>query len=696
MFSTTRSGMFSTTRNGSMRAVRRAATLSSLLFVVAALVGGTAESAAPKMCIADAAGVPGSPGTPDWFTPGQVTNTNQPNRIAYQPMDPRWLGAMTLDFGSGSISEVEYRALHTQSGQQRFLLLSWQIKSIAQFGVDQTRLYAGFYNQAANSGALITVILKNTATGEEPGMFFPPGTPVARSSADTVGGSPYFEVVLTTGTGTDPATWTSPAATPGWLTSSLRTWINAQVNPYKWTVQVRVPLSANIADGIDLQPASFRMWHYAQVEALLSGSAPPAIVPYTWPRPDPGQPALTYASFLQGIQQVYPPAIDPNVADGDTSWGEFALVANPAADATCGGIYLTTDRIGTRATPFSSQIKLDANNTFFAEPHNRAGAIGNNIMSATFKIANWGSQVGDTQAASWTAPAALTNVPSGPVAANAFGNIEGQWNPSANLADICPFIGQSGGAGVPGNPACPNVNPTRLSHQCIMVELQGPGLNFVRDSAFRNMDFVKASTFEREAEISVVGLDAMPAGQRDVFLYVERRNMPRYPTKVGEPGEEPGEQPQDPPGADVNRIDAVLAGRLRHSDEDIANLMPTWIVHAYHDTGERIRLSSGEHTVLQPQNAFGYFVQHEGAFNGWADVIEGADRLREDLYKVAPQNDGAVRVKTIVQAVEGNEPPVGQWPPVEPPKDSRLWLWILLALILLAVIIFALRRARNP
>jgi hypothetical protein len=654
--------------------------LTGALLMAMMLLGAAAHAAAPRMCIPDALGIPGTSGAPDWFTPGQLTATNNPNKIAYQPSDPRWRGAMSLDYGSGSVSQVEYRAMYT--GAQQSILLSWQVKSIMQFAVDNTALYAGFYAPVANKGALITVTLKATSTGTN----LPEGTPTARSAAETQSnGTPFFAVSLTTGTGADAATWTAPVAQPAWLTSSLRVWINAQTNPYTWTVQLLVPVNTNIASGIDVQPASFRMWHYTQTQGLLSANTPPVIVPYTWPRPDPGQPVLTYASFQQGIQKVFPPA---------TGWGEFALVANPDLDANCGGVYLANDHIGTRVTPFNSQIKLNADNTFFAEPENRTTtAINSNVLSATFRIANWGSQVGDDTAASWTAPSALTNVASGGVAASSLGNIEGHWNPSNSLGDVCPFIGQSGAGGVTGNGSCPNANPTRMLHQCILVKLQGPGLNFVRDSASRNMDFVKASRFEREAEISVVGLAALPAPKRDVFMYVERRNMPRYPLKEGE------QPPTVPPVPDVvPNPNNVAVGRLpQRRDEDYAALMPTWIVHSYHDTGETIHLAGGDFKVVAPQTAFGYFVVHEGAFNGWADVIEGADRLREDLYKVAPPNDGAVRVKTVIQAVEGTEPVVGQdWPPSTTPTTPHKpwWLWFLIALLLLVVIVVLSRRKK--
>src|SRR2546421_12593749 len=78
------------------------------------------EAAAPKMCIPQAIGVPGQPGAADWWTAGQNVYT-----LFDKPSDPRWRGAMSLDYGIGTTSDAELRAQFDQQGGTTYLLLSW-------------------------------------------------------------------------------------------------------------------------------------------------------------------------------------------------------------------------------------------------------------------------------------------------------------------------------------------------------------------------------------------------------------------------------------------------------------------------------------------------------------------------------------------------------------------------------------------
>ena len=660
------------------------AAVSFLLLALAlSLFSGIALAQAPKICIPPGGGVPGSGGSPDWWTPNQQTNTGDDNVFAYQPFDPRWEGAYSLDYGDGSISQVDFRGLYDEAGGQQYLLLSWRVKSTAQFSVDNTTLYAGFYSPAADEGSLLRIVLRDTSTGADAAF---PGLPAAAAMAP---GNPLFSATLETGSGDDPAQWTTPAS-PAWLSDTLRVWIEGQTNPYNWTVQVRIPLGAA---GLNLDPTDFKIWSYVQ-EAVLLAEGAIGIVPYTWPRPPSGD-ALQYASYQQGINQVYPQADD---------WGDFALVANPAADPTCPGVDITSSRIGTR-NAVSSQIELTADNTFFAEPENKtSAAIPDNVLSATFRIANWGSQVGDTNSASWAAPAALTNVTTGPGGTGApvggFATIEGTWNPSDDPAGLCPFVGNP--TSDPTSPCAPGSAPTRMLHQCMLVELTGPGLNFIRNSVYRNMDFVGASLFERDAEISVVGLSDHPAGKRDVFLYVERRNMPAYHDD-GAPSSKPSDTLPQRDGQDRRIAAAVAAAPAvatappdpsadppAGTNEPATDALPTWTVHAYHDTGQTIRLADGEHRVLLPQTSFGYYLSHEGPLLGWSDRLDGAERLREDLYRVAPANDSAVVIKTLIQAVEPGDTAIGEpWPPKDATQGFGRVFWIIL---LVLVVLFIWRR----
>jgi hypothetical protein len=55
----------------------------------------------------------------------------------------------------------------------------------------------------------------------------------------------------------------------------------------------------------------------------------------------------------------------------------------------------------------------------------------------------------------------------------------------------------------------------------MLVELSGGGYVFYPASVYRNMDFVGASTFERDAEINVRGLPETSLPKRDVYLSID-------------------------------------------------------------------------------------------------------------------------------------------------------------------------------
>src|SRR5262249_52071077 len=129
-------------------------------------------------------------------------------------------------------------------------------------------------------------------------------------------------------------------------------------------------------------------------------------------------------------------------------------------------------------------------------------------------LANWGTQIlvddPADPAGPWTPIAGLQDVASSGVTANGTqANI--QRNKTFNAAEKLPFI-----------------NGTKNLHQCIFVKLRAlTTLKFTNDSTARNMDFVNASKFERDADVSVIGLPDMPSSpKRDVYLYLDVANMP--------------------------------------------------------------------------------------------------------------------------------------------------------------------------
>jgi len=610
-----------------------------------------AYALAPKMCIPPAIGVPGQPGAPDWWTAGQ-----NPNTKAYTPLDPRWRGAMSLDYGFGtqsSDSEVEFKALSDQGGA--YLLMSWFIKTAPDLVADQTSLFVGLAPTGINpSGTIIKLVLHQSSTGI--GDAWQP-MPVSN------GGTTYYNVTVYTGSGTQA--WTT-IATPSWVTDTTRVWMNnsSGAGKNRWVVQMRVPLGTA---GVNVG-SNFKMWHYAQIDYNyivnpLGIPIPPvtAVIPYSWPRTDNATNPVTKYVYYED-QQIFPQK--PTFPAPDV-WGDFSL-QNPStsnwASAGCGGISIATSDIGIQNGTGLSNISVNSTNTFFAKPTNTqtgaSGAVPANTLSATFRFANWGIQVGDVTSTSWDSPTALTSVvdTTGIPAYSGIpgpgqppqGNINGQWQLSA--AEKCQFTGTAGvtdatGTFIPGNPSCATTNPTRMLHQCMLVELNGPEQNFLVKSAFRNMNFVHASTFKREAEVSVVGLPALSSGKRDVYLFVERKNMPSVITP---PKDIP--QPQPP-------VLTVGATKMAVMDQAILTNMPTYIVHGYYDTGTKITVNGVQRPIFLPQTSFGYWVQHDGALYGWDDSLEGAQQLNKDHYKLSVENNGTAKIANTIVAAETPKQP---------------------------------------
>ena len=105
--------------------------------------------------------------------------------------------------------------------------------------------------------------------------------------------------------------------------------------------------------------------------------------------------------------------------------------------------------------------------------------------------------------------------------------------------------------------------------------------------------------------------------------------------------------------------------------EEYDQLFPTVRIHAYHDTGERVRGSDGvERPVLRAQTSFGHYLYHEGALDGWQTAIEGAQRIAENLYLLAVPNNGSAKVTVRVQGVEPGEERIPE-DPIRPPGTGE-------------------------
>ena len=106
------------------------------------------------------------------------------------------------------------------------------------------------------------------------------------------------------------------------------------------------------------------------------------------------------------------------------------------------------------------------------------------------------------------------------------------------------------------------------------------------------------------------------------------------------------------------------------TEEESDRLFPTFRLHVYHDTGERVTQNGTERSVLREQSSFGTYVYHEGAIEGWQTSIQGAQRIADNLYLMAVPNNGTAKITTIVQAVEPGQDRIPEDPikPLPPPS----------------------------
>jgi len=647
-------------------------------FGYSSVVYAQTSTLAPKLCIPHATGVPYWGLPPDWIT--NYSDLNQ-ERLAksfdtsvLRTGDPRWRGALSIDYGAGATDPAEFRALFDNTNRK--LLLSWSSKTMP-FNLSFTSMVLGIKIDGVTTIIQATV---DKATTENSGRIVP--------EASGSGAAAYISWNML-----------NSGAMPSWL-ADTRIWIKpinfGGVFAPAFTLQAKIPVPANVNN--------VSMWYSLQpsVPNQLAGDDP-MVTAFTWPRGSFDE--WGYYQDMNGNNHI--PA--------ENKWGKFYLGDHP----DCAGVSLATDDIGVENSQFPgsrSQISInDATlNTFYALPKNKTG--GNLDMSkikATFYFANWGSQRGDLTGNSWSEIFTQLNEvsvqPSGstPVFMDPDLYIQGanigdpasiptgkkaQISPATafvlSKAEKCKFFVE--GSDPPkflaevGNPDfCAGMPTSSINpHGCMLVKLNGP-MEFLQDSALKNMDFMSASKAQRVAEISTI------EGKRDVYLFVDRRNMPLYSERNKDPKVTPT---QIPICGQLNEIHDMLSQGIvpNMTIEEVSAVMPTYVVHAFYDTGKKVLINGKPHLVMDQQTSFGYWMRHEGALFGWNDTLTGADspktvkKLGNDIYKVNVPDNGSVRIINTIEAVERPLANEGSATGILP-DDDRLewWNWFLLFLIII-------------
>jgi hypothetical protein len=190
-------------------------------------------------------------------------------------------------------------------------------------------------------------------------------------------------------------------------------------------------------------------------------------------------------------------------------------------------------------------------------------------------------------------------------------------------------------------------------HQCILVQLEtppgSPPRTFMRKSYWNNLNVVPASTFTRDAAISVRGLHAREGtGPKTVYLYVQTFNMPKRVSSAR--------------GLITRRVtmarglDSLTEARdAVFTDLRISTETPTYWVHVYRETADSIVIHGVKRPVLRAQTSFGYRVEHHGDLAGWKhDLTDGGEliRLAPNFYKLTVPNDSFATVTTTIEALE--------------------------------------------
>lgn len=569
-------------------------------------------------CFPVAVGVPGNSTPPNW-----LAGTSAP--FDGSPDDPRWVGALSHSFGDGAGVQVLFRGLRDPGNTK--LLLSWLVKVDPAVNAGNDALFVGIGNSAGTAGVIAIITLTN------------PG-PITFGTS----GSAYTPTAQLFSAGS----WAGMTA-PAWIASGTRVWINFGSPMTPWAVQMEVPINQFLDPGtntVQIQPnVDFKMWYTA---VLNSPAVPGADVQYQWP----GTPLLV--GFP--LPSAFAPARVSNIA-GDPLCTETGI--------TLGVLDIGTKNVDGTARPDSSEIRFDqagidataANHTnqFFAHPNFPAAIPGarKQQVRARFRLANWGSQIGTLTAASWKDIPGGNDVP-------------------------CDTL-QNGGeshflwptqTGLNSDPATQSlVNLFRLGtttrDQCMLVELSSTfnGEVFLNNSIRRNMDLVGASKFSREAEISIVGLQAFSSVPRDVYLYLETVNMPAQVR-----GDFNDNRRGFAEAFNTLSVGASAAERPTPTIEDLVKLLPTYRVHVYHDTGLTSSIRTGSpRRILTAQASFGFFVHHDGSLTGWAARLQGAIRIAENFYLLRIENNGKAKITTAIQGIEPGEAVLPEDPIVPTP-----------------------------
>jgi hypothetical protein len=684
------------------------------LCTYALLVWPSVWANTPDLCIPQAQGVPYWGGAPDWWSPQAGGENARLYQLRTQfddslngtrrAMDPRWAGALGIGFEHGAVQLAEFRAVR----QGESVLMAWTMRTAPPFNAQLSKLVVGLTLNGQHSVAEVPIeSVTTTASGLAPNS----STVTSCNSGHNCSADQL----------TSPPNWSTQGPSQPGAAGPLRNvrfWAHGTHGgqpPYPaaaaatyWSVQARLDVPSGVK--------TFNMWFSMQTS--VNNFANPAnpvnpLIYFSWPRStEPNDLSKAhYTQFGAAGPHILPPK----------DWPKFHLGAAPTG-SSCSGLTLASSDIAVRTgqggVP-STTFSLSEANQLEAKVRSAKPSQQGTVL-ATFYRANWGTQStgaisGFTQD-SWAPIRGLIDAPgsswssSGAASDNTVAAPWGGAGSSGKLSAIerCEFRGTtqtylSDELGI--TPSCstaaPGTTPVYARHNCVLVTLRGAGLEFINDSAVRNMDFGKASVLLRDATIAP-DPGVKSAGSAEVLLWTDRRNMPSYAPVIRRGVMRAKLIDLQPELVEINSLltaphkvrdvkspiamrmllrDPRLRGMVteRNPDlaaqldryakelaaeggglgefDDLATVMPTYTVHALRLTDDVVYIDGVKHRVGGMQTSFGLFLVHEKPHFGWtvntSSLLQfGADGTA--VVSLPPGRVGDVRFR--VEAVEKIRP----------------------------------------
>ncbi len=658
------------------------------LFGVTLMVAALSSSFASDVdadCAHPPVPLPGLSGVPVWL-PSPLWTPPTPSWRG-QLNDPRWANGPVEFFqnqtggGFADQYDAQYRVVYAPSS----ISVSIQVR-IDPNNIDGTdTVYFGITQPGTSVAHLFAIQPDNgTPPVSDPTGTVPHDTMFPRPNSNAT--IKYYKTLNTAVTTSwcelypvsTPATGTGPcgaalSAPPSWL-QNVATWTSSPGVTWAVTLQIDAsaigaaaqPVQMVFGSTIELSspPAATVMnLTTASQSGTLIGTTPVnAAVTGTWTQFDP------LGSACPAGISISPSTV--GVWDTATSTLTNAVDTYPAATVPCPSC--------------TNQFRVEAQNVPLAGSAGHPGAF---AVRTRIRVADWGSTIADPNAP-WDDFGIHADVFAQP---QGFFTGDAHWawtqaagSSTANIDYTCTV--QS------GNRYCPFL-ASATRHQCMLVEIGvdpsatasgAPGWNVQTAAVYRNMEFGTASTLSEPATITLRGLKKVTGGDvdRDVYLYVETKNMPEHGGRAMElPHKEMATarayamRPPPVPrpvrqivggdaGAAAPSID-ILQLPLLVGDQALAEVYPTYRVFPYYDSGKTVTVNGQARKVLVSMAPFGFYVDHSGSFFGFKTALEFLDASAREIaphfYVVHVPSEGTFHVRTTITAEE--KPAEGPQPP---------------------------------